>query len=117
MITAGIAGLILIGVFKFLDRIRQREDFDPQVDWWMAFVFVYVPSLLIFLLRIGLGIAELPQSLALTGYLFYFFVPFVMLKFMLGFESKRAVLFSIFVPIIVLLLEVLIVSFVGVESA
>jgi len=117
MIQSAIAGLILIGIYKFLDRNRIPEDFDPAVDWWMAFVFVFTPTILIFILAMGLGLAELPPEFVLVGYLFYFLVPFAMLKGMLDFKLKRAILFSIWVPIIAILTDVFFVALLGASSA
>jgi uncharacterized membrane-anchored protein len=107
MLQAAIAGLILIGIYKFLDRNRIPEDFDPKVNWWMAGVFVFAPSMLIFLLVIALGIIGLPPEMSLLGYALYFLIPFIMLKHMLDFKVKRALIFSAFVPVIAVSTEVI----------
>ena len=117
MIQSAIAGLILIGIYRFLDRNRTPEDFDPKVDWWMAFVFVMAPSMLIFLLAMGLGVISMPSELALFGYLFYFLIPFGMMKGMLEFQTKRAVVFSLWVPAIAVVTEISAVLLIGVPNA
>ena len=107
MIQAAIAGLILLGLYKFIDRNRVPEDFDPEVDWWMALIFVWAPSMIIWLISMGLAIAGLPLYLLLFGYLLYFIIPFLMLKFMLEFKLKRAIIYSCLVPVVAIFIEIL----------
>ena len=107
MLQAAISALILLGIYKFLDRNRTPEDFDPKVDWWMAFAFIFAPSILLLLLNMLLGILSLNPLLILVGYILYFIVPFAVLKGMLDFQTKRAVMFSIFVPIVAITTEVI----------
>lgn len=117
MIQAAIAGLILLGLYKFIDRNRVPEDFDPKVDWWMAFVFVWAPSILIMFISIGISALSLSLNWVLLGYVLYFLVPFSILKFMLEFKPKRAVLYSIPVPIVATITEVIIVVMLGNSNA
>ena len=112
MIQAAIASVLLICVYKFMKTNNEYE-----IDWWMAFVFVLVPVLLIFLISIGLGVLELPQEYALLGYLFYLIVPFSILKFGLDFNASTAMKFSIWVPVAAVIAEIPFVILMGAGNA
>ncbi len=105
MIHAIVCALILIGVFKFVDRNRVPGEFDPVLDWWMALVLVIAPSILIGFSNIGIAAAELPGYLILAFYPLYFLVPFLTLKLALGFTAKRASIYSIWVFVVAILIE------------
>lgn len=63
--------------------------------------------MIIWLLAAGLAIFELPTKLVLLGYCLYIVIPFGMLKFMLFFDTQRALKFALFVPVTGLLFEVI----------
>jgi hypothetical protein len=107
VLEAALSGLILLGIYHFLDRKRVPKDYDPQVDWWIAGLFVFAPKMIIWLLAAGLAIFELPTKLVLLGYCLYIVIPFGMLKFMLFFDTQRALKFALFVPVTGLLFEVI----------
>lgn len=109
MIQLVIAAFILIGIYRFM-----KTENNIEIDWWMAFVFVLVPSLISFLIVfLGVGMLGLPGALALLVYPLYFLVPFGVLK--LGFEFKAitAAKFAIVVPIVVIALEIIYVLIFG----
>ncbi|MCX2833077.1 hypothetical protein [Microbulbifer thermotolerans] len=113
MLQAAIVGLILLGIYKFIDRNRVPEDFDPEVDWWMAFAFAFGPMILIMILSGALAILHLPTEMAIVGYLFYLIVPFCVLKYMLDFKAKRAAIYAVWVPIVAVSLEVVLLLILG----
>ncbi|MFL0798733.1 MAG: hypothetical protein K6L73_14720 [Cellvibrionaceae bacterium] len=107
-IQALLSGVILIGIYKYIDRNREAEDFDPVVDWKMAALFVFSPTVLIWLANIGIAIAQISWGFILIAYTLYFIIPFAMLKFMLEFKQERAVAYAAWVPVIAISTELLI---------
>lgn len=101
MLQAAIAGLILLGIYKFIDT---RSDYE--IDWWMAFLFVFVPGFLIMLISIGIVALGLSLSLVLLCYSLYFIFPFMFLKLSLNYESAPAAKLSGWVPVVAVLAEV-----------
>ncbi len=101
MLQAAIAGLILLGIYKFIDTKSEYE-----IDWWMSFLFIFAPSIVIFLLNIGIGIAGINPMFALFGYVFYFIFPLLFLKLGLDFETKPAMKVAAWVPIVAILTEI-----------
>lgn len=107
VLEAALSGLILFGIYHFLDRKRVPKDYDPQVDWWIAGLFVFAPKMIIRLLAAGLAIFELPTKLVLLGYCLYVVIPFGMLRFMLYFDTPRALKFALLVPVVSFSFEVI----------
>jgi hypothetical protein len=101
MIQAALGGLILIGIYKFMNSRLEYE-----ITWWMAFLFVLVPGLLLLLLNIGIGLLNLSPLFVLLGYVLYFIVPFLILRFGLEFERSPAIKFSAVVPIVAIATEI-----------
>lgn len=113
MLQAAIVGLILLGIYKFIDRNRKPEDFDTRVDWWMAFAFVFGPMVLILILRATLALLQMPGELEIIGYLFYLIIPFVVLKNLLDFTAKRAAIYAVWVPIVEIGMEIVVLLVLG----
>jgi hypothetical protein len=112
MIQVAIMALILVGIYKVMDR-NKPESNEPQIDWWMAFAFVLAPGFLIFLITIGILSAELSPTLLLAAYSLYFVVPFFYLKFMLDYTSKQSAKYAVWVPIVAIVVEVLFALVIG----
>ncbi len=107
MIQAALAALILLGIYKLIAKKPENEDeFHVKVDWWLAFAFVLVPSLLIFFIGIGITAFGLPPVLLLIAYILYFIVPFVTMKSMLDFKAKEAIKLAAIVPIVAVVTEI-----------
>ena len=105
MIQVAIMALILVGIYKIIDR-NKPESNEPQIDWWMTFAFVLAPAFLIFLITIGILSAELSPSLVLVAYSLYFIVPFIYLKSMLDYTSKQSAKYAVWVPVVAVVVEV-----------
>lgn len=101
MIQAALGAFILLGLYKFMNTKS-----DYEIDKMMAFIFILVPCLLIFLLTLGLGYFEISTSYALFGYLLYFIFPFLFLKLGLEFQARPAFNFAIVVPVVAILTEI-----------
>ena len=113
MIQAAIASLILVGIYKLL-----KPSNDVEIDWWMAFIFVLVPALITFLIVFfGVGILGLPPIISLLSYPIYFLVPFGILKAGLDFKIGEAAKFAIFVPVVIIALEIIYVFVFGMPNA
>jgi len=112
MIQAAIGALILLGIYKFMNS---KSEYD--ITWWMAFVFIWVPGFLLFLLSIGLNLLNLSPAFSLFGYLFYFAVPFLILKHGLEFDRSPAIKFSAVVPIVAIATEIPFVILLGAGNA
>lgn len=107
MVQAAIAAFILLGVYKFVARKPEdEEEFYVKVDWWLAFAFVFVPSILIFFASIGIATLELPPILILAADTLYFIVPFVTMKSMLDFKAKEALKLAAIVPVVAIATEI-----------
>lgn len=79
---------------------------EYEIDGWIAFVFIFVPSMLIFLLSMGLAMLNLSPLLAVLGYSFYFLVPFLFLKLSFEYETKPAFKFAVVVPVVAIFTEI-----------
>ncbi len=112
MLQAAIIALILMGIYKFIDR-NKPETNEPEIDWWVAFAFVFAPVFLIFLISIGVNTAELSPLIILAAYSLYFIIPFFYLKGMLDYPSKKSFKYAVWVPIVVIAVEVPIVILSG----
>ncbi|GAA5214092.1 hypothetical protein ACFSJ3_03980 [Corallincola platygyrae] len=97
MITTALAVSILFVIYRFL-----KADNGYEVDWWMALVFVLVPAFINFFLSMGIAMLELPAMLGFIGLVLYFLVPYLFLKIGLEFRSGVAVKFALFVPVVVI---------------
>ena len=104
MLQAILGAVILVGIYRLM-----KSGSEYEVDWWIAFAFVLVPGLLIFLVSAGLAFFNLPATLALVGYLLYFLIPFFMLRYQLEFSLKSAIKFAAVVPVVAIATEVLFV--------
>ena len=99
-------------IYRFMKTNNEYE-----IDWWMAFVFVLVPVLLISLLTMGLGILGLNMGFVLVGYLLYFIFPFLFLKLGLDFENGTAFKFAIVVPFVAIAAELPFIFLLGAADA
>jgi membrane-associated protease RseP (regulator of RpoE activity) len=112
MIHGVIGALVLLGIYKFMNSKSEYE-----VTWQLAFVFIWVPGFLLFLLSIGLNLLNLSPVFAMLGYLFYFAVPFLILKYGLEFDRSPAIKFSAVVPIVAIATEIPFVILLGAGNA
>lgn len=112
MIQGAIGGLILLLIYKFLDKNKANE-LEPKVDWWMALLFIWIPGVLISISFAILALFELPTWPSLFGYLLYFLVPFLMLFRWLDYQLNRAVKYALWVPLIAIITEIPIVMLSG----
>lgn len=112
MLQAALAAMILMGIYKFMNSKS-----DYEVDWWMAFIFILAPGFLIFLASIGLAYFDQPPQYILAGYVLYFVIPFLMLKYGLYYKTRVAFKFSIVVPVIAVLTEIPFVILFGAANA
>ena len=101
VIQAAIGALILLGIYKFINSKSEYE-----ITWWMAFVFIMVPGFLFLLLGIGINLLNLSPMLSLIGYIFYFAVPFLILRYGLEFQRSPAIKYSTVVPVVAILTEI-----------
>lgn len=112
MIHAAIGALILLGIYNFMNS---KSEYD--ITWWLAFVFIWLPGLLLFLISIGLNLLNLSPAYTLLGYPLYFVVPFLILKYGLEFERSPAIKFSVVVPIVAIATEILFAVIFGAANA
>jgi hypothetical protein len=101
MLQAALGAFILLGVYKLMNSKSEYE-----INGMMAFVFIFTPGLMIFLISLGLAYYELSENFILYGYLLYFIIPFLVLKQGLEFKARQAFNFSIAVPIVAILTEI-----------
>ena len=107
MLHAALAGFILAWIYKFLDKkYIKRDEMHAEIDWWMAFAVVIASSVTIWVFSLFVVSFQLPESLLLVGYFFYLIIPFVIIKFMLEYDAKKALSYAIWVPFITILAEV-----------
>lgn len=108
MLHAVIAGFILSVIYKLLDKkFAKNEDFHVEVDWWLGFALIFVSSIIIGVLTGVVVFTELPYILIAFTYLIYILVPFLVLKFMLEYKIKKAIIYSVFLPVAVIITEFL----------
>lgn len=93
MIHAAISAIILLGIYQFMNAKAENK-----INVGIAFVFVLVPSFVIFLIRLVLELYGAPQNYALFGYVLYFIFPFLFLKFALEYQNSSAFRYAIIVP-------------------
>ncbi len=114
---AALAGFILLGIYKLLDkRYLKKDDFHAVVDWYMSFAVVIASTVAIAIFNIAVSSFELPSMLMLLSYSFYIFVPFLILKLMLDYKPMKALAYSIWVPFIAIIAEIPFVLLLGVEN-
>ncbi|NOU50346.1 hypothetical protein HG263_07290 [Pseudoalteromonas sp. JBTF-M23] len=107
MLHAALAGLILALIYKLLDKKYQKlDEFHAEIGWWQAFAIVIVSSVVLWLFNMFVLSYELTPGFALLGYVFYLLIPFLVIKLMLDYNATKALLYSIFVPIIVVICEI-----------
>lgn len=89
MIQAILGGAI---IWLFFHYIVKDKDFE--VDFFGAFAMFLVPALLAFLTGLAISFFKLPAPLGLVSYLYYFAIPFLMLKGGLSVPPSRAAKYS-----------------------
>ena len=109
MLQGAIGGLILLGIFKLI------LPKDNVIDWWVSFVFIFVPGLFGMLLVFVLGLTGLPLGISLVYYLAYFFLPLYWFREVEEFSWGRSAKFSAIVPVVGILSEVGAVMLLGVN--
>ena len=112
MIQAALGGLILLGIYKFMNSKSEYE-----IDWWIAAGFIFVPAIVVFLLTILFGLFEIDQTWFMAGIVLYFLFPYLFLKFSLDFQTGPAIKYSSIVPIVVILLDIAWVAIFGMPDA
>lgn len=107
MLQAAIAGFILLGIYKFIARRPKEEDaFHVDIDWWMAFAFIFTPSVLIFFLSMFVAAIDANQIVVLIGYVLYFVIPFLVMKHMLDYPAREAAKLALVVPFVAVMTEI-----------
>lgn len=106
MLHAALTGLILLVIFKLLDkRYLKKDQFHAVIDWYMSFAVVMAASVIIALFNIAVISLALPSELTLISALFYLIIPFGIIKLMLGYKTQKALSYAIWVPLIAILVE------------
>ena len=106
MLHAALTGLILLAIFKLLDKRYLKVDkFHAVIDWYMSFAVVMAASVMIAFFNIAVISLELPRELMLISALFYLIIPFAIIKFMLDYKTKKAFSYAIWVPVIAIFVE------------
>ena len=101
LLKAILGSVILLLIYKFINE----EDGDC-VDFAATFGFILIPTIVIVIISLVLAKSGTNPSYALFGYILYFLLPFFWLKSVLEFSNKSALKFSIAVPIVAILSEV-----------
>ncbi|WP_445363622.1 hypothetical protein ACJJIQ_02665 [Microbulbifer sp. ANSA003] len=115
MLQAAIIALILIGIYKLIDRNKAQSS-DPDIDWWVAFTFVFVPMILIFIISLVVIGNAFSEIIILSAYSLYFIIPFIYLKKILGYSAKKSLKYSVWVPVTVLAIEIPYTLFFGLHN-
>ena len=105
MLQILLAGVILLGIYKFMN-----EPDGEFVSLGATCAFILVPAFLMIFLGLGLNALEQNPNWVLLGYLFYFLIPFAWLRHFLEFDIKSAFKFSIVVPIVAIVTEVIFIN-------
>lgn len=103
MIQAAIIAVMLLGLFKVIDRNR-----DPKIDEWEAIVIGAAPAMIAWVIALVIGMLGLPEYLNLFGFLAYLVAPYLILTKQFEYPSKRAIFYSAFVPVVAIVSEVII---------
>ncbi|WP_250463910.1 hypothetical protein [Microbulbifer litoralis] len=111
MLQALIAGGVIYGLFNLLERGKDRG-----LDGFTSITFVLVPALMIFLARLGLGFAGLPQALLLPLVALYFIVPTLMLRLQFEFSWKNACGYGALVLVVAVAVDTLFAVVLGAIS-
>ena len=115
---AALAGFILLGIYKLLDkRYLKKDDFHAVIDWYMSFAVVIASSVAIAIFNIAVTSFGLPAILVFLSYSLYLFVPFLILKLMLDYKPKKAFAYAVWVPFIAVIAEIPFILLFGAESA
>ncbi|WHI46441.1 hypothetical protein ACJJIW_20745 [Microbulbifer sp. JMSA004] len=116
MLQAAITALILVGIYKLIDG-NNAESSDSDIDWWIAFVFVFAPMILIFIISLVVVGNDFSGIIILSAYSLYFIIPFIYLKKVLGYSSKKSLKCSVWIPVTVLAIEIPYTLIFGVHNA
>jgi uncharacterized membrane protein YhdT len=111
MLQAGIASFIVLGLMKLFERGEDRG-----IDGFVSFAFVIVPTLIMFLIGLAVGIFELPEWLTFLGPIFYFAIPLLMLKYQFELGWSRSAGYASAVLIAVVVTEVAFMYLLGGEA-
>jgi hypothetical protein len=120
MFYVAAAGLILLGVYKLLDKHFGKQDkLHVAMDWYVSFAIFMTAYFAIIVLGIVIKSVGIEQSvsLALAGYVFYIIIPFLIIKLMLDYAVKKAVIYASVVPFVAILAEIPFVLIKGPLSA
>ncbi len=105
MLQIAISAAFMVGLFKLFESKNKKHDL-AEIDWWVGAAVVAVPAFIVFFLRTALaeklGVFLIPIALAT-----YFLVPFFYFKNMLEYPAKMAALYSVFVPVVVVIVEII----------
>lgn len=107
MIQAAVAAFLLLGVYKLIEKKPVEGEFHIKVDWWLAFAFVLVPAILIFVVGIAVAAAAITPAFILPAYVLYFIVPFLVMKLWLDFKTSEALKLALCVPVVAIAIEIL----------
>jgi uncharacterized membrane-anchored protein len=104
---AALAGFILSVIYKFLDKKYSKiDDFHSDINWWMSFVVITASTIAMWVTFFVVSALSLPEVVSYVGYIFYFLLPFSIFKWLFDYKSKKAVIYSSWVPVISILSEI-----------
>jgi drug/metabolite transporter (DMT)-like permease len=105
MLRIGLIGLVLVVVYKILDKYYTKKDkMHAEIDWWMAIGIVLASEVLALVFISGLESFDAPEELYIFGMAFYLLIPFLIIKFLLDYTFSKALIYSVFVPIFAIIL-------------
>jgi drug/metabolite transporter (DMT)-like permease len=120
MFYIGAACFILLGVYNLLDKHFGKQDkLHVAMEWYISFAIFVTAYFAIIVLGIVIKSIGIEQSvpLALAGYVFYIIIPFLIVKLMLDYSVKKAIIYSSVVPFVAILAEIPFVLIKGPLSA
>lgn len=109
MFYIALAGFILFGVYKLFDKHYGKKDtLHVDMDWYVSFAIFITCYFAVILLGIAIASMNIPPSLslALGGYILYLILPFLIIKLMLNYSAKKAIIYSSVVPLVAILAEI-----------
>jgi hypothetical protein len=96
-------------VYKLFDKHYGKKDkLHVDMDWYVSFAIFITCYFAVILLGIAIASMNIPPSLslALGGYILYLILPFLIIKLMLNYSTKKAIIYSSVVPLVAILAEI-----------
>lgn len=94
---------ILLGIYKIIDRNHHGK---PKIIWWLVPIFVLISSAIALIIQYVIMRNGVSLLVGVISYLFYFATPFILLKIFHKYTSKQAVRYSMWVPLVALIVDV-----------